>query len=94
MCFECTSHLRKSCLEKNCYIIDWCCRNLEGLIGVIYFFIPQPIHIAVASKDGQLHIFEYSLNGYVTLLILLSALQLPHQSHYYLTLIFLYFSLF
>lgn len=23
----------------------------------------KPIHIAVASKDGQLHIFEYSLNG-------------------------------
>lgn len=23
----------------------------------------KPVHIAVASKDGQLHIFEYSLNG-------------------------------
>ena len=26
-------------------------------------FFLQPVHIAVVSKDGQIHVFEYSLNG-------------------------------
>ena len=30
-----------------------------------WFFFFQPVHIAAVSKDGQIHIFEYSLNGWV-----------------------------
>ena len=36
-----------------------CITNIK--YSVDFFF--QPVHIAVVSKDGQIHIFEYSLNG-------------------------------
>lgn len=39
-----------------------CITNIK--YSVVFFFF-QPVHIAVVSKDGQIHIFEYSLNGWV-----------------------------
>ena len=44
-----------------------CITNIKYSVDFFFF---QPVHIAVVSKDGQIHIFEYSLNGWVAYYIL------------------------
>lgn len=49
--------------DKNS-LVSLCLTDEPVAVDVIrHSKLAKPIHIAIASKDGQLHLFEYSLNG-------------------------------